>query len=117
MTKLEVFDPPLCCSTGVCGPNVDPSLVRFAADCQWLAGHGVLVDRFNLAQQPQAFVSNPLVRAVLTESGNECLPLILVNGAIASRGRYPARRELAALAGVEYGDFPSLPVLPDRCCG
>jgi len=30
--KIQVLDPPRCCSTGVCGPNVDPELVRFAAD-------------------------------------------------------------------------------------
>ena len=31
MTHLQVFDPPMCCSTGVCGPQVDPELPRFAA--------------------------------------------------------------------------------------
>jgi hypothetical protein len=24
MPKVQVFDPPMCCSTGVCGPEVDP---------------------------------------------------------------------------------------------
>ncbi|MFN8000751.1 MAG: arsenic metallochaperone ArsD family protein [Acidobacteriota bacterium] len=23
--KLEIFDPPMCCATGVCGTDVDPS--------------------------------------------------------------------------------------------
>ena len=117
MTKLEVFDPPMCCSTGVCGPSVDTALVRFAADFHWLAGRGVVVDRFNLAQQPQAYVANPTVKAALMEFGNDCLPLILVNGTIASKGRYPSRQELAAMAGVEYEEPVSLPVMPSSCCG
>jgi hypothetical protein len=41
MTRVEVFDPPLCCSTGVCGPNVDPVLIRFAADLHWLANQAL----------------------------------------------------------------------------
>jgi AhpD family alkylhydroperoxidase len=98
--KLEVFDPPMCCSTGVCGPNVDPALARFSADLHWLANEGVNVERYNLAQQPQAFATNQLVRTALETEGNQCLPLILVNGQVASRGAYPAREELARLAGV-----------------
>ena len=74
MKKLEVFDPPMCCSSGVCGSEVDPVLPRFAADLQWLAGQGVSVERYNLSQQPQAFVANPMVKAALREGGNGSLP-------------------------------------------
>ena len=59
--KIEVFDPSMCCSTGVCGTEVDPKLVQFASDLAWLKQQGVLVERFNLAQQQGAFASNPLV--------------------------------------------------------
>jgi len=111
MTKLEVFDPPMCCSTGVCGPNLDPALVRFTADFHWLAGQGIAVERYNLAQQPQAYLANPTVRAALAQDGNGCLPLILVNGAIVSKGRYPGRAELAGFAGVEHEEPLSLPVI------
>ena len=31
MTTIQVFDPALCCSTGVCGVDVDQYLVGFAA--------------------------------------------------------------------------------------
>ena len=97
MKKLEVFDPPMCCSSGVCGPEVDPVLPRFAADLQWLSNQGVHVARYNLSQQPQAFVGNPLVKAALAEGGNASLPLIIVDGQIATRGTYPSREELARL--------------------
>ena len=57
MKKLEVYDPAMCCSTGVCGPEVDPVLVTFAADLKWVAEQGVIVQRFNLGQEPQAFAA------------------------------------------------------------
>jgi hypothetical protein len=57
MTKLEIFDRAMCCSTGVCGPSVDPALPRFAADLEWLKARGVAVERFNFAQQTDAFAA------------------------------------------------------------
>lgn len=100
MTRIEVFDPPMCCSSGVCGPQVDPLLAAFAADADWLATQGVIVTRHNLAQEPHAFVSNALVQETLRREGDGCLPLVLVNGEIAARGAYPRRDELARLAGL-----------------
>jgi hypothetical protein len=100
MTQIEVFDPPMCCSSGVCGPQVNPLLAAFAADVEWLGTQGVSVARHNLAQEPQAFVSNSLVQQTLQREGDACLPLVLVNGEIAARGSYPRRDELARLAGL-----------------
>lgn len=98
----------MCCSTGVCGPSVDPDLARFAADLDWLVGKGVQVERFNLAQQPGAFADNEAVRTALGDQGNDCLPLIVVDGQIVSRGSYPGRDTLARLAGVEENGHSSL---------
>ena len=115
--KLEVYDPPMCCSTGLCGPKVDPALVQFAADLKWLEGQGIGVERHNLAQEPRAFAGNEAVKAALAESGKRCLPLVLFGGAEVSRGRYPSRGEMARMAGVAV-DGPELPpVLPTGCCG
>lgn len=109
MTKVEIYDPPMCCSTGVCGPAVDPAIARFAADLHWLTNEGVQVERHNLSQEPQAFAINETVKAALTKEGNKCLPLILVNGQIASRGNYPPREKLARLTGVALQEqTPSL---------
>jgi AhpD family alkylhydroperoxidase len=105
--KLQVYDPPLCCSSGVCGPAVDPVLPRFAADLEWLKEQGVEVARYNLAQQPGAFVANPAVQKALEEDGNEGLPLLVVGGAVVSRGAYPTREELAEHAGLGAADFLS----------
>ena len=98
--KLEVFDPAMCCSTGVCGPSVDPDLTRFAADLDWVGSQGVEVARYNLAQQPQAFVDNPQAGQVLEQRGEQGLPLILLDGRPVSSGDYPSRDTLALWAGV-----------------
>jgi arsenical resistance operon trans-acting repressor ArsD len=94
MPHLDVFDPPMCCSSGVCGPSVDPLLAAFAADVDWLMSQGVSVTRFNLAQDPQAFVAHPLVKDTLQRDGDRCLPLLILNGEIVATGAYPRRDEL-----------------------
>ena len=98
--KIQVFDPPMCCSTGVCGPSVDPELVRFATDVDWLKRQGVEVERHNLSQQPAAFANTPVVKQALGKEGNDCLPLTLADGAVVCKGRYPTREMLAGVAGL-----------------
>jgi hypothetical protein len=100
MNKLQVFDPALCCSTGVCGTEVDQVLVNFSADVDWLKHAGGQIERFNLAQQPMAFAGNAVVKAFLERAGAEGLPLILLDDEIAMAGRYPTRQELARFAGI-----------------
>ena len=119
MTKIDVFDPPMCCSSGVCGPQVDPLLAAFAADVDWLGAQGLTVTRHNLAQEPQAFVSNPVVQQTLQREGDACLPLVLVNGEIAARGAYPRRDELARLAGLvaaASATKPRIKLSAASCC-
>lgn len=100
MATIQIFDPALCCSTGVCGVEVDQALVSFSADVDWAKQSGAQVERFNLAQQPLAFAENSTVKAFLERSGQEALPLILVDGEVALAGRYPNRTELARWAGI-----------------
>lgn len=95
MTSIQVFDPALCCSTGICGVDVDQQLVGFSADVDWAKQNGAQIERFNLAQQPMVFAENPVVKAFLERSGAEALPLILVDGEVALAGRYPTRAELS----------------------
>jgi len=100
MRKIEVYDPSMCCSTGTCGTDVDPKLIQFASDLVWLKQQGISVERFNLAQQPAAFATNPVIGEALKTQGNDCLPIVLVDGAIGTRSIYPNREQLALLAGV-----------------
>lgn len=116
MKRLDIYDPAMCCSTGVCGPQVDPALVRFAADVKWLQEEGVDVRRFNLSQSPAAFVENELVKAALTEKGEGALPLLLVDGQILASGHYPERRELAASLSLKV-TAPPVFAKSSCCCG
>ena len=100
MNKVEVFDPAMCCPTGVCGPSVDPALTKFAADLEWLKQHNILVERYNLAQQPDKFVQNKAVLDAMGLAGDLCLPLILVDGQIVCRNSYPDRQELSRLVNL-----------------
>ncbi|MEO8630835.1 MAG: arsenite efflux transporter metallochaperone ArsD [Betaproteobacteria bacterium] len=105
MKTIQVFDKPMCCSTGVCGPKVDPVLPRFAADLAWLKSQGHQIERFNLAQQPAAFVQNSEVQRLLATQGTDCLPLILVDGRMLSRREYPSRDTLSKWVGSEPSAF------------
>jgi hypothetical protein len=101
MTAVHVFDPAMCCSTGICGPSVDPQLARFAADLDWLKSQGIAVERFNLSQQPAAFAADASVRSALDANGEAGLPLVKVNGEVKSVGTYPSRDELATWVGID----------------
>ena len=103
--QVEVFDPAMCCSTGVCGPSVDPSLARFAADLDELASFGVSVRRFNLGQEPLAFAENEHVRELLTTTGESALPIVVTDGLVRSVGRFPTRDELSQWTSTQIDDY------------
>lgn len=93
---VELFDPAMCCPTGVCGPGVDPALLQIARDLRWLTARGVRVTRVGLSQEPQAFVANTRVSGLLQAFGDQALPALLVNGSVLAYGRYPGRDELVS---------------------
>ncbi|WP_398313492.1 arsenite efflux transporter metallochaperone ArsD [Zoogloea sp.] len=113
MKAIQIFDPALCCSTGVCGVEVDQTLVQLSADVDWARQKGARIERFNLAQQPMDFAGNAVVRGYLERSGPEALPLVLLDGEVALAGRYPTRAELSRWLGISV-----LPVQPASggCC-
>lgn len=100
MKKIQVFDPALCCSSGVCGTDVDQKLVDFSANVDWAKQQGATVERFNLAQQPMAFAENAAVKDLLQQSGEAALPVLLVDGQVMLSGCYPSREVLAQWLGI-----------------
>jgi hypothetical protein len=112
---VAVYDPPLCCPTGVCGPGVDPALLTLARDLRWLEAQGVAVERHSLSQAPQAFVDQPRVAGLMQAFGDGALPAVLVNGAVLCHGRYASRDELvAALTTAESAPAPAVVGLRPR---
>ena len=114
MKSLELYDPALCCSSGVCGPSVDPVLVRVQADLEWLKSQGIQVERHNLAQQPADFAANETVKHRLQSSGQDVLPLVLLEGEIVAAGFYPTRGQFAKLLHLQL-EAPKA-ASSDSCC-
>ncbi|WP_182864703.1 arsenite efflux transporter metallochaperone ArsD [Rhodopirellula sp. JC639] len=118
MSTVQIYDRAMCCSTGVCGPQVDPVLPKFAADLDWLKSQGHDVQRFNLAQDAAEFTKNPTVQSLLGTEGVECLPLVIVDGRVVSRNEYPSRENLALWTGTALAPKGTLPVAGSGgCCG
>lgn len=119
MKTIQIFDKPMCCSTGICGPQVDPVLPRFASDLEWLKAQGHVVERYNLAQQPQAFLQNAAVQKLITEQGVGVLPVVVVEGRIVSRKGYPSREMLAMWTAVpnQQNALPISDEAGGSCCG
>jgi len=114
MKTLTIYDPAMCCSTGICGAEVDQQLVTFAADLDWLKSEGIEVKRINLSQEPALFAENEAVRAVLENTGVEGLPVILADEEMQSSGEYPDRIALAEMVGVTAVQAP--PASAASCC-
>lgn len=104
MLKLEVFDPPMCCATGICGNSVDPKLVTFASDLEWLKKQGIDVVRHGLSFEPNEFVKNEAVKTALQKEGNDSLPIVIADGELAYKGIYPSREQLAKTCNITWED-------------
>ncbi len=116
MPTIQVYEPALCCNTGVCGTDVDQALVNFTADVDHAASLGGDVARFNLASDPQAFTDNPVVLSFLQAAGSEALPLVLADGVTVMAGRYPTRDELLRFAGIAARPL-AVVTQGSSCCG
>jgi len=92
--SITLYEPAMCCSTGVCGPSPDQELVRMAGDLKKLADQGVKVYRYNLSQSPEVFAIDKTVKTLLKEQGQKVLPIIVVDGEVKLTGRYPTKDEL-----------------------
>ena len=118
--KIEIFDPAMCCSTGVCGPSVDPELVRIQEALRQIQKQApeVQVSRYGLSTDPQAFVTNTNVAELLKNEGPECLPMVFVDGDLVSKGSYPSNSQLQAILkrdgiNVNFGENQKTAC----CCG
>lgn len=105
MKTIKIFDPALCCPTGVCGPSVDPELTRVASAIFILEKKGFPISRYNLANDPAAFVEHKEVNQVLHDRGPDALPLVMVDGKVEKIGSYPANEEFASWLGVDVKEL------------
>lgn len=101
MKKIEIFDPAMCCSTGVCGPSIDPELMRISSVINTLKNDGIIIQRHGLSTEPQDFISNKVISDILQKEGAEVLPVTLVDGITAKTKNYPTNKELSEWLGVK----------------
>ncbi len=104
MKTLQIYDPPLCCSSGLCGPSLDPVLIQVNDAVLALRKQGVIVKRFNLAKQLGEVMSNPTVADLIHREGKEILPVTLADGRVIKTGAYPAYEECCEALGIEPAD-------------
>ena len=93
LVTIEIFDPPMCCPTGLCGPSVDPALLDISEAILKIKAEfdgRASVERYLLSQQPAKFTQQPEILDRLKAHGVSILPVTLVNGAVLKERNYPS---------------------------
>jgi hypothetical protein len=101
MSKLFIYEPAMCCETGLCGVSVDPELLRISTVINTLKTSGIDAVRYNLTSTPREFVSNKEINLVLNQEGIAVLPITVVDGLIVKKGSYPTNDELVSWLGLQ----------------
>lgn len=97
MKKMVIFDPAMCCSTGVCGPSVDKNLMRVSTLINRLEKNGITIERHNLTSNPIAFINNKEINKMLNDEGVEILPVTMVDGVVVKTKEYPTNEEFVKM--------------------
>jgi hypothetical protein len=98
--RIDIYDPPMCCSSGLCGPVLDPILVAVNDAVLALTKQGVAVTRYNPVQQLKEVMANQEVAKAIHRQGKKALPMVFVNGRLLKSGAYPSYEELCEALGL-----------------
>ena len=91
--KIFVYDPPMCCSSGVCGPNPDPVLIEFQNTIDKLKAEGIEIERYIITQSPEKFKENTQVMELIQKEQLKVLPITIYNDKVVLKGKYPTYEE------------------------
>ena len=119
MKTIEIFDPAMCCITGVCGPSIDSELMRVATVINAYKAKGIVIKRYGLSSEPQNFVANQTISELLKKEGPEVLPVVLVDGKVEKLRTYPSNAEFEQWIGVAIDQMASEQECacgPKGCC-
>jgi hypothetical protein len=118
MVKIIIFEPAMCCSTGLCGPVVDLELLRISTVISNLGKNGVKVERYNLNSNPEAFVDNIVINEILNRDGVDVLPVTIVDDKVVKTKKYPTNDELLKFLDVpeSYIKGKEKPATKDSSC-
>ena len=95
MKTMSIYEPAMCCETGICGVSVDPELLRISTMFNKLQKNGVTAARFNLNSAPQAFINNTEINELINSEGVDALPATVIDGKIVKTKAYPTNEEIA----------------------
>ena len=116
MKKMIIFDPAMCCSTGVCGPSVNPELLRISTVINNLKNKGLLIERYNLTNNPQIFVDNLTINEILMTGGVDSLPITMIDGKVVKEGDYLTNEEFCKLLEIPE-DYLKVNIKRPNGCG
>ena len=107
--KLSIFDPAMCCPTGMCGVSIDPEFLRVATALHSLKQSGIEVHRYNLSTTPQEFIINPIIKDYINQKGADELPITLLDDKIVLTKRYPCNQEMTDFLGLDVSILATQP--------
>ena len=115
MKNIRIFEPAMCCATGLCGPSIDPELLRISTLLSSLKEKGIVVERYNLTSHPQVFAQNEAVKELLSKHGTAILPVTISGDDVVLTGRYPTNQQVFAWMQVDAQDIQAVvQVEPER---
>ena len=91
---VEIFEPPMCCPTGLCGPVQDQTLLDLLETVRYMESAGVKVARYQPNTNPTAFTNRAEVMAAVRERSTAALPITVVNGRVVKSGSYASLEEI-----------------------
>ena len=91
---VALFDPPMCCPSGLCGPGLDPTLLDVNEMILALQAQGIRVERYQMTSHPQQFIDNGEVMRLVREQQLAALPITIVREQVVKTGAYPTLDEI-----------------------
>ncbi|MFU0831326.1 MAG: arsenite efflux transporter metallochaperone ArsD [Oscillospiraceae bacterium] len=119
MKKMTIYEPAMCCSTGLCGVGVDPELLRVSTVLENLKKNGIEVERYNLSNAPQEFIKNEEVNQLISKDV-DLLPIVVLDGKVVLTKRYPTNDEFISMLNVPrsfLGEKSNIPATPKSSGG
>ncbi len=109
MSKLVIYDPAMCCPSGMCGVSIDPEILRVATTLHSFRKYGIEVKRYNLTSNPMEFVTHPEVNRLIQEKGLACLPITVLDERVILSARYPTDQEMVKMVGLPMSVLSNKP--------
>jgi hypothetical protein len=103
--ELIIYEGAMCCSTGLCGPSPDETLIEFSETVKKLQKEYATLEikRASITYNLGMFLENEEIFKLVKEKGQNVLPITTLNGKVIATQRYMKYDELKKiLSGEKY---------------